>query len=168
MSHILKSWANCIASNYVQRSRDDLQCQISLYTNGYHYRLAFFFFQKKSQRKGKPSESHRLRKALTVDLHLDCLLHFPSLTGHSAQVRVLILNTHRAQRQCGCSPFIPHLPIERAVCLGSPRKGGRVTANSSTCQNNGIPNLCSHLRSRGDVNSKWFLWRGKKKEERTR
>lgn len=80
--------------------------------------------------------SHLFRKALTVDLHLDFLFQFPPSTGHSAQVRVLILKAHGAQCQCGRGPRLPHLPVKGAVYLSPPRKSGGVTANNSACQYN--------------------------------
>lgn len=45
-------------------------------------------------------------KALTVEVHLDSLFQFLMSTCHGAQVRMLMLKTHRVQSQCGLGLFI--------------------------------------------------------------
>jgi hypothetical protein len=96
---------------------------------------------------------------------VDSLLLFLTSTCHSTQVRVFILQTHRAQGQRGLCPLTPHLPAQRAVYLRSPRERRGLTACDTTCQHDWVTNLSSNPGPRGDVDSKWFFWEGKKKNK---
>ena len=131
---------------------------------GYH-RFPFCFFQWNWEQQ-QQQNSKQFWKPLTVGLHLDSLFQFLLPTHHSAQVEMFILKTHRAQGQCGLGAFAPHLPVQRAVYLGSPRERWGIAVPDITGQHDWVSNLSSNLGSRQDLNSKVFLWGEGRKEQK--
>lgn len=53
-------------------------------------------------------------------MHIDAPLGLPDPARRGAQVRVLVLETHGVHGERGRGAGAPHLPVQRAVDLGSP------------------------------------------------